>query len=363
MTVRLRDLALLALVAAVGGGAVIFFGLYNIGASSGHWSVTNWAIHGAMRQIVSARASGTEVPDLNDPAMVRLGAGHYETGCAPCHGTPGRPRGAIVRQMTPSPPDLAERIAYWEPPELFWIVENGIKFTGMPAWPARGREDEVWAMVAFLQELPEMSAERYHTLANGPADALGDTEVSEPVRRALRDCVRCHDDDGRGDPNGAFPRLDIQSDAALETALHAYAAGDRASGVMQAATMELDRETLSGLAAYYSRFDAVGEAPLEPENVPAEQLALGQRIARSGVPERNVGACSGCHGDEAVQTRPEFPRLSGQYAAYLEVQLELFASDVERGGGEFADLMTEAAHDLEPDEIVAVSVWFASRTP
>jgi mono/diheme cytochrome c family protein len=55
--------------------------------------------------------------------------------------------------MLPQPPDLADVVGEWNNAQLFRIVKHGVRFTGMPAWPMQDRDDEVWAMVAFLREL------------------------------------------------------------------------------------------------------------------------------------------------------------------------------------------------------------------
>lgn len=54
--------------------------------------------------------------------------------------------------MLPSPPDLAVAMRRWKERELFWIVKHGFKYTGMPGWVALEREDEIWAVVAFLKK-------------------------------------------------------------------------------------------------------------------------------------------------------------------------------------------------------------------
>jgi hypothetical protein len=59
--------------------------------------------------------------------------------------------------MTPHLPYLPPVIPARQPDELFYIVKHGIKFTGMPAWPAQQRDDERWAMVAFLRRLPDLA--------------------------------------------------------------------------------------------------------------------------------------------------------------------------------------------------------------
>ena len=61
-----------------------------------------------------------------------------------------------AREMLPPPPDLSKAAPQWKERELFWIVKNGLKYTGMPAWPSRQRDDEVWAVVAFLRRLPDL---------------------------------------------------------------------------------------------------------------------------------------------------------------------------------------------------------------
>ena len=56
------------------------------------------------------------------------------------------------------------QVSRWNPEELLYLVKHGIKFTGMPAWTALQRDDEVWAVVAFLRALPGMDADDYARL-------------------------------------------------------------------------------------------------------------------------------------------------------------------------------------------------------
>jgi len=105
----LKMMAAAALLAVIAGLAVAWAGLIPVAASSGHWPVTAWFLHWTMGNTVRTQALGVPVPpgsDLDDPALVRRGAGHYESGCAPCHGTPGSPPSVVARRMTPAPPYL-----------------------------------------------------------------------------------------------------------------------------------------------------------------------------------------------------------------------------------------------------------------
>lgn len=265
--------------------------------------------------------------------------------------------------MTPAPPKLEDRIEEWKAEELFWIVKHGVKFTGMPAWPAQNRDDEIWSMVAFLEALPEMDASTYRALA------FGDTSTSDPQARtlsaqsrsALVDCVRCHGQDGLGSTTGAFPRLDIQSGHYLREALFAYASANRSSGIMEHAVSGLTEEDLDALAEYY------GSRPIaQLPSTSADQALLrrGEEIAILGIPDEDVAACSGCHDETLTGNRVMFPRLAGQYRIYLEQQLRLFANEEEtRGGGMFAHLMAQASHDLSESDIKAVAAWYATQAP
>lgn len=361
MRLTLRRVVAFLLAGAVAGGLVLWSGVIPLGAASGHWTVTSWLLHTTMRRSVKFHAAEEPPEDLVTEARVRRGAGHFETGCSFCHGTPARPRGAVARAMTPEPPDLVPKVPEWEPEELFWIVQHGVKYTGMPAWPARDREDEVWSMVAFLLRLPEMSAQEYRILAFGALAAVPPPAV--PARpTGLETCVRCHGLDGRGDPNGAFPRLDIQNAQTLSAALEAYAGGFRSSGIMQAAVSRLTGEELDALAEHYARPQG-GVPALPVVEVAPEILARGESIATGGLPDRDVAACEGCHAPREGRGLASFPRLDGQYPGYLSDQLALYANEARRGGGRFADLMTTAAHTLAEADRVAVAAWYATRTP
>ena len=144
-----------AVVAALGGFLFAASGIMPIKASSGHWPITAWLLNFTMRRSVITHSLGMNAPKLDDAALVAKGATHYEFGCRPCHGGPHLPQPVIAGHMTPHPPHLPPEIPKWQPEELFYIVKHGVKFTGMPAWPAQQRDDEVWAVVAFLLKIPQ----------------------------------------------------------------------------------------------------------------------------------------------------------------------------------------------------------------
>jgi cytochrome c553 len=351
-------------VLGFGGLLVAASGIIPIKASSGHWAITRWFLNFSKERSVAMHTLGLEAPSLDAPWLVLKGAGHYETGCRPCHGTPALPQPRIAWKMTPSPPYLPPRISEWEPDELFYIVKHGVKFTGMPAWPALGRDDEVWAVVAFLRRFPALDAEEYRRLAQGEAAPSGevapiaDLSGPESVPRAITtNCARCHGLNGLGRGVGAFPKLAGQTPAYLDLSLEAFAREQRHSGIMQPIAAALSREEMRELARYYA---SLPEPPASAQQATAAS-ERGKMIARQGIPSQRVPACAPCHGPGDAPRNPVYPELAGQYADYLVLQLEIFKKNV-RGGTAYAHIMRQVAAGLTPEQMREVALYYASLT-
>lgn len=369
----LLGITLTLVVLGAGALLVTSAGLVSIAASSGHWPVTSWFLHYSMRRAVSTQSLGIKVPDdLTDPALILKGAGHYETGCVMCHGAPGRDQSVIVEQLTPRPPYLAPRMDEWAPRELFWIVRHGIKFTAMPAWPAQQRDDEVWAVVAFLSALPDMSPQRYRRLALGKAaQNPGATEtsarlsaLSDPLEPVLATCARCHGEQGAGRGLGAYPSLAGQKPAYLLASLRAYASGERASGIMLPIAAGLEDDMMRQLADHYAQQPAVARLVAANGSMePADgAIARGRVLATRGSREHKIPSCVQCHGPSEIEHNRMYPLLAGQYPDYLALQLRLFAAG-ERGGTDYADLMHSATRRLTEQQIRDLAAFYASLAP
>lgn len=359
-------LAALACVFAAGGFLFAWLGLVPVAASAGHWRITVLLLEFAMRNSVETYSAGVRAPPLDDSALVLKAAGHYATGCAPCHGAPGENRSPVVDQMTPEPPLLPPKLTHWTPPQLFWIVKHGIKYTAMPGWTALEREDEVWAMVAFLLRLPELTPVEYRQLAYGErtaggleSDAVGYIvrPLGEPIQVILADCARCHGRDGAGRGLGAFPKLAGQNEEYLLASLLAYARGTRHSGIMEPVAASLSEQTLRVLAAYYAGLPP--SAAGGHSGAAGASIERGRLIAELGIPEQGVPSCADCHGPRPWSHNPVYPRLAGQYAAYLALQLELFKSG-RRGGTPYTHIMNNVAGRLTQAQMLDVTAYYAS---
>lgn len=338
-------------IVGVGGVLTVVSGIASIKASSGHWAITAAFLSFSMKRSIATHSLDIKVPPLGDPALVLKGAGHYESGCRFCHGSPGAPLPPVAQAMTPHPPPLQGPIQEFDDAGLFYIVTHGVKFTGMPAWPSQKRADEVWSVVAFLRRYPELDERGYRALVFGEPAPREDAEGAVP-HVVLQRCARCHGVDGLGRHEGAFPKLAGQRPAYLRETLLAYRRGERHSGIMQPIAVALDERQIEEVVRWYAtRAPPTGSGP--------SAGSLGERIALEGIPDRRIPACSSCHGPGLRPRYPIYPRLAGQYASYLELQLTLFMEG-RRGGTKFGHVMRKVlAHTLKPDELRAVADYYS----
>lgn len=161
-----------------------YTGLFNVAATEGHTPLVEWYLETVSERSIAARADEVEVPaDLSDSARVARGALAFSAMCQTCHGAPGHDRSVTGEGLSPRPPELSEEVTEWSPAELYWIIEHGIRMTGMPAYGLTHSEEELWEIVAFLQQLPEMTPARYTALTAPPEEGAADSTAAPPVHR------------------------------------------------------------------------------------------------------------------------------------------------------------------------------------
>jgi mono/diheme cytochrome c family protein len=168
----MRVIRTLIIAAVIVTGATIGFiysGLYNVAATVPHTAPVYWALDTLVDRSMEHHAEGIQAPDLKNPAMIRVGFDHYNEMCVVCHGAPGHEKSELAQGLYPQPPDLAESVKDLSPAELFWTIKNGIKMTGMPAWGVTHSDDKIWAMVAFIETLPQMTPAQYEAMAKANA--------------------------------------------------------------------------------------------------------------------------------------------------------------------------------------------------
>lgn len=96
------------------------------------------------------------------PEVLAQGLAHFADHCAGCHGNDGRGKTTIGQNLYPKAPDMwARQTQSLSDGELFYIIKNGVRLTGMAAWGEDSAEDDLesWHLVHFIRHLPKITTE------------------------------------------------------------------------------------------------------------------------------------------------------------------------------------------------------------
>ena len=181
----MRFLALIgALAIIVGIGAAVFFlgGFYNVAATAEDPAIVRWALIQSRTASINRHAIDQPPANINDAQTVQAGAKAFaEHRCVNCHGAPGVTWLKYSEGLNPDPPDLKKVVDEITPAQLFWVVKNGINMTGMPSFQLAGAKDEeIWAIVAFLKKLPTVSETDYKAWTSPPAAPVAPAPATPP---------------------------------------------------------------------------------------------------------------------------------------------------------------------------------------
>ena len=183
--------------------------------------------------------------------------------------------------------------------------------------------------------------------AAAPANAKPDLNAGSTKYTAV--CAACHGADGNsGAP--ANPKIAQQHPEYLVKQLQEFKSGRRPSPVMKAFADQLSEADMRNISYW------VGSQKAKPGFARDKELvALGERIWRGGILEKQVAACAGCHSPNGAGIPAQYPRLSGQHADYTYSQLVAF----QNGGRKNSQQMTDVATRLSEREMRAVSDYVA----
>jgi cytochrome c553 len=191
------------------------------------------------------------------------------------------------------------------------------------------------------------------TLAASFALAAGDANKGAETAAAV--CAACHAADGNGTAI-TNPKLAAQHADYLYKQLSNFKVqpgakeATRANAVMAAFAAQLSDADMRNVSAYYE------SQKLKPASAKDKDLsALGMKIYRGGIAEKNIPACAGCHGAAGAGIPAQYARLGGQWAEYTESQLVSFRGGVRKNNAQ----MTTIASRMSDLEIKAVSDYIA----
>jgi mono/diheme cytochrome c family protein len=165
-----RALVVLIVVLAISAVAFIYSGIYDMAAGSEDNPIVAWALHQTFEHSVARRSKDIQVPsNLETADAVQSGARFYSQNCVICHGAPGQDFTAIAQGLNPEPPDILDAKRRNDPAEVFWIVKNGVKMSGMPSFGKTQPDPQIWAIAAFLHSSRGISDEKYRELTGTAA--------------------------------------------------------------------------------------------------------------------------------------------------------------------------------------------------
>lgn len=246
---------------------------------------------------------------------------------------------------------------------LIAMVAAAIGFIWIPITQNGSTVTTFWDAICSAAGVPDndraaaVAAKIATTGINRPSNLIAATAVlgtrDEKVisrgAKLAQQCTVCHI--AHGTNATAFPNLAAQIDKVIYKQLSDFKAGHRSSLIMQPIAMSLDDRSMRDLAAYYADLPRIYPLQSVDPSVTPPVLVL------SGAPMRGIAACASCHGEN--KNSAFTPRLEGLPVDYLSTQLMRF-SGAERHNDINAQMRNAARH-LTPNEIVAVSHYYASQ--
>jgi len=181
------NLILLLVVLAVGlaiaaGASILHNGL---SARATPTAMEAMLARNARHLAIPANARNEHNPMAASDQTLWAARAHFADHCASCHANDGSGDTMYGKGLYPKPPDL--RLAATQKlsdGELFWIIENGVRFTGMPAFGgSHGSQDDSWKLVLFIRHLPQLTMEERVEMERenpkGPHDREQEQEEQE----------------------------------------------------------------------------------------------------------------------------------------------------------------------------------------
>jgi mono/diheme cytochrome c family protein len=173
-------------VSAVAGGA--WFAGQGLSARATPGPVETRLSRAARHWLVPADARNRVGPEPGTPETLREGMAHWADHCASCHGNDGAGQTAMGQGLYPKAPDM--RLADTQDlsdGELFFLIEHGVKITGMPAWGTGTPEGEQasWHLVQFIRRLPTLSEDEITEMEDLNPRGRAEWQALEEERRFL----------------------------------------------------------------------------------------------------------------------------------------------------------------------------------
>ena len=172
----------------VGGLAYLGFSLVNHGFSARETPsrLEEFLARQARKIATPANARELENPSSLTPETLNAVYEHWSEHCALCHSLNGDGNSVIGKNLYPKTPDMkSAEVQGLSDGELFYIITNGVRFTGMPAWGDEDSPEEIWQLVSFLRKLPSLTPAEFELMkqrAEAKPSAVDETKPHTHTR-------------------------------------------------------------------------------------------------------------------------------------------------------------------------------------
>src|SRR6266498_4725001 len=153
----------------------------------------------AMAQNARKIATPADAKNLMNPRqqqtaeMIAHADEHFVEHCGICHGIDGRGDTIIGKNLYPQVPDMSQPdTQQLSDGEIYYIISNGIRLTGMPAWGSEDKPEAIWDLVSLIRRLPKLSPEELQRLENAAREAGGELseQAGEPEKKQTEESAK-----------------------------------------------------------------------------------------------------------------------------------------------------------------------------
>ena len=187
MSRRTKVIALLVAVAVIG---VAFSGWFIVGrgfSAKDEPTFIEAFVARRLRRLATPRAErDAKNPVMSSPEVMDEAMAHFADHCATCHANDGSGNTAIGKGLYPKPPDMrAAGTQVLTDGELFYIIHNGIRLTGMPAFGQSDEDTDSWKLVHFIRHLPSITPDEIEKMKGMNPKSRQELEEEDAIRRFL----------------------------------------------------------------------------------------------------------------------------------------------------------------------------------
>jgi mono/diheme cytochrome c family protein len=174
-------------------------------AADKHPSAAETALANVAKDVVIPLEAGGKknpLPETDD--VVSQGRQVFLQSCALCHGADGRGKTYLGRSMYPPAMDLnSPHVQHWSDADLFWIIQNGVRLTGMPSWQSGISDNDTWKLARFIHNLPRLAAASTPAPVPSQAQAAAQPALVDSMGYGKtlfmqEGCFTCHQLNGQG---------------------------------------------------------------------------------------------------------------------------------------------------------------------